>query len=237
MSKNVIIFEIEYEQDRSNEINDFNNSSSNDEECSSNIPNILPNDPKNIDEFFDVITRSKNFNDIAYWPEQLTSTDKDYLITTGPKMSIDYMKNFNFSKNNNNRSFSYSLFFRTIRNREKYLRKWIFNPTSRSNLSKDGLKDWKHVNEYLKTHENSPHHIKCASMWLETNIRLKENKSIDAGLQKQIVAEREHWKKVLERLIEITIFLGKNNLAFRDSCPWALGFPIFMEYLKAGFSS
>jgi hypothetical protein len=44
---------------------------------------------------------------------------------------------------------------------------------------------------------------------LETNIKLKNNKSIDAGLQKQIVAEREHWKKVLERLIEITIFLGK----------------------------
>jgi len=66
-------------------------------ECS-NIPNILPNDPKNIDEPFDVITSSKNYNDIAYWPEQLTSTDNDYLITTGPKMSIDYMKNFNFPR-------------------------------------------------------------------------------------------------------------------------------------------
>lgn len=54
-------------------------------------------------------------------------------------------------------------------------------------------------------------------MWLKTNIRLKENKSIDAGLQIQIAAERKHWKKVLERLIEITIFLGKNNLAFRGS--------------------
>lgn len=53
-------------EDSSNEINDFNNSSSNDEECS-NIPNILPNDPKNIDlnESFDVITSSNNFNDIA----------------------------------------------------------------------------------------------------------------------------------------------------------------------------
>jgi len=118
-------FESELE-DSSNEINDFNNSSSNDEECS-NIPNILPNDPKSIDlnESFDVITSSKNFNDIAYWPEQLTSTDRDYLITTGPKMSIDYMKKFNFPKDNNNRSFSYSLFFRTISNGEKYLRKWL----------------------------------------------------------------------------------------------------------------
>lgn len=154
-----LTFESKFE-DRFNEINDFNNSSSNDEECS-NIPNILPNDPKNIDESFDVIISSKNFNDIAYWPEQLTSTDKDYLITTGPKMSIDYMKNFNFPKDNNYRSFSYSLFFRTISNGEKYLRKWlvysetvnavfcffckIFDPTSRSNLAKDGLKDRKHV--------------------------------------------------------------------------------------------
>ena len=53
--------------------------------------------------------------------------------------------------------------------------------------------------------------------WLKTNIKLKENKSIDAGLQKQMVAEKEHWKKVLERLIEITIFFGKNNLTFRGS--------------------
>jgi hypothetical protein len=83
-------------------------------------------------------------------------------------MSIDYMKNFNFPKDNNNRSFSYSLFFRAISNEEKYLRKWlvysetinavfcfffckIFDPTSRSNLARDGLKNWKRVHEYLKT--------------------------------------------------------------------------------------
>ena len=37
----------------------------------SNIPNILPNDPKNIDlnESFDVITSLNNFIDIAYLPE------------------------------------------------------------------------------------------------------------------------------------------------------------------------
>jgi len=61
-----VTFESELE-DSSNKINDFNNSSSNDEECS-NIPNILLNDPKNIDlnESFDVITSSKNFNNKAY---------------------------------------------------------------------------------------------------------------------------------------------------------------------------
>jgi hypothetical protein len=42
-----VIFESELE-DNSNKINDFTNSSSTDEDCS-NIPNILPNDPKNID--------------------------------------------------------------------------------------------------------------------------------------------------------------------------------------------
>lgn len=120
-----VTFESELE-DNSNEINDFTNSSSNEEECS-NISNVLPNDLKNIDlnESFDAITNSNNFNDIACWPEQLTSTDKDYLIKTGPKMSIDYLKNFNFPKDNTNRSFSYSLFFRTISNGEKYLRKWL----------------------------------------------------------------------------------------------------------------
>lgn len=33
----------------------------------------------------------------------------------------------------------------------------------------------------------------------------------------QIVSEREHWKKVLERLIEIVVFLRNNNLALQGS--------------------
>jgi len=73
-------FESELE-DNFNEISDFTNSSSNDQECS-NISNILPNDSKNIDlnESSGVITSSNHFNDIAYWPEQLTSIVGTYVI-------------------------------------------------------------------------------------------------------------------------------------------------------------
>lgn len=71
-------------------------------------------------------------------------------------MSSDYMKNLNFPKDDNNCSFSYSLFYRTISNGEKYFRKWlvysrtvnatfcfcwkIFDPVSRSSFEIDGLK-------------------------------------------------------------------------------------------------
>jgi len=64
-----VTFECELENN-SNEINDFTNSSkrsNNDEELCTNIPNILRNDPKNIDlnKSFKEITSSNNFNDIT----------------------------------------------------------------------------------------------------------------------------------------------------------------------------
>lgn len=61
---------------------------------------------------FDLITNSINYKDIAFWSEKLTTTDKENLvITRSPLMFSDLIKNFNFPKNDNNRSFSYLLFY------------------------------------------------------------------------------------------------------------------------------
>lgn len=58
--------------------------------------------------------------------------------------------------------------------------------------------------------------MKCSSLWSEAGVRLKNNKSIDIDLQKQNISEKEHRKKVLERIIDKIIVIGKNNLAFQD---------------------
>ena len=51
--------------------------------------------------------------------------------------------------------------------------------------------------------------------WLDLKMRLSKNKAIDKNIQEQINKEKDHWKKVLLRIIVVVKNLGKNNLAFR----------------------
>ena len=46
-------------------------------------------------------------------------------------------------------------------------------------------------------------------------MRLLKNKTIDKNFQEQDNKEKDHWKKVLLRIIAMVKNLGKNNLAFR----------------------
>ncbi|XP_020412759.1 uncharacterized protein LOC18786711 [Prunus persica] len=51
--------------------------------------------------------------------------------------------------------------------------------------------------------------------WIDMQIRLKKNETIDKKLQVQIIKEKEHWKLVLVRIISVMRCLAKGNLAFR----------------------
>jgi len=55
------------------------------------------------------------------------------------------------------------------------------------------------------------------SKWKEFENRLLKNKCIDSQHLSVINKEIHHWRSVLERLIAITLFLAKQNLAFRGS--------------------
>lgn len=171
-----------------------------------------------------------NFNDPAQWPDILSAAERNHIIVNGPypinKQSI-------FPKDANNRCFSVSMMFRKINNGETFIRRWliysestnkiycfsckIFGCSERSMLSKSGLSDWKHAHEYLKSHENSSHHLEYLKKWFEASRRLQTNQTIDKELQSQIENERQHWCKVLKRLMSITKFLAERNLAFRGT--------------------
>ncbi|XP_039055743.1 uncharacterized protein LOC120198475 [Hibiscus syriacus] len=53
--------------------------------------------------------------------------------------------------------------------------------------------------------------------WLDMRQRLKKNETINKVVQEQFEKEKDHWKKVLQRIISIVKFLAKHNLAFRGS--------------------
>lgn len=53
------------------------------------------------------------------------------------------------------------------------------------------------------------------SAWIELEGRLNKNKTIDKDIHKQINAVREHYKRILVRIIDVVKAFSKYNLAFR----------------------
>ncbi|CAL8989584.1 unnamed protein product, partial [Prunus brigantina] len=51
--------------------------------------------------------------------------------------------------------------------------------------------------------------------WIDLQMRLQKNVTIDKHVQQLINKEKEHWKGVLVRIIAAVTYIGKYNLAFR----------------------
>ena len=53
--------------------------------------------------------------------------------------------------------------------------------------------------------------------WYELRSRLQKDQTIDKAAQRQLEKEKDHWRKVLFRIVCIVKFLAKHNLAFRGT--------------------
>ncbi|XP_066354822.1 uncharacterized protein [Miscanthus floridulus] len=53
--------------------------------------------------------------------------------------------------------------------------------------------------------------------WYELRNKLQTDQTIDKAAQRQLEKEKDHWRKVLFRIVGIVKFLAKHNLAFRGS--------------------
>ncbi|CAM4514999.1 unnamed protein product [Caretta caretta] len=80
-----------------------------------------------------------------------------------------------------------------------------------------GINDWKNLSHILLQHEKAQHHIESIHKWCELSIRLKNQTTRDAQNQRLLESEKQHWHRVLERLLSIVEYLSTNNLAFRGS--------------------
>lgn len=87
----------------------------------------------------------------------------------------------------------------------------------RGQLTNEDFSDWGHIGIRLKEHETSMDHVKNMTTWYELRLRFQTNQTIDKTTQRLIDKEKDHWKKVLQRIISIVKFLAKHNLAFRGS--------------------
>ncbi|XP_050066053.1 uncharacterized protein LOC126555133 [Aphis gossypii] len=169
-------------------------------------------------------------SDPATWPSFLTSKQIDYIVVTGPEIFTEFSS---IQLDHEKRHFSEIHFYRHLSNGEKLLRRWLiyskstwkifcfccklFDRTPKSNLAICGFSDWRNVSAALTVHETAPNHFKAYGTWIEIEKRLKLNKTIDSEHQRITNMETDYWVKVLDRLLSVTLYLSKNNLAFRRS--------------------
>ncbi|XP_033226810.1 zinc finger MYM-type protein 1-like [Belonocnema kinseyi] len=183
----------------------------------------------NDEKFKDKTRETLNLYDCGTWPVLRNSSTVDHLIKIGPIQ----IKNENYPEDEKRRHFSNSYYNRKLSNGEIFCRRWLaysvskdsifcfccrlFNNKSNSKLVGDGFNNWKYLSETLGIHENSTSHMKCYQQWVQTEIKLKTGATIDKQEQKIIEKESLHWQNVLHLLLNITLYLSANNMAFRGT--------------------
>ena len=170
-----------------------------------------------------------NIYDPQVW-DNLDAKMRDLLVKKDPIRET----NLKFPMDEHNRHFSSNYYLRMLPNGETKDRKWLVyskeldkvfcfccklfkTMNSRSQLTSEGIRDWKHLGEKLKQHESSIEHLTNLRSCIELQIRLKTNQTIDTELQELIKKDRLHWKNVIIRIIAVVKCLAKHNLAFRGT--------------------
>lgn len=74
-------------------------------------------------------------------------------------------------------------------------------------LQHEGFNDWSHISVKLKEHENSADHITNMVTWKEMRLRFGKNQTIDKVALRGLEKEKDHWRKVLLRIILMINFL------------------------------
>ncbi|KAK4586487.1 hypothetical protein RGQ29_023574 [Quercus rubra] len=147
--------------------------------------------------------------------------DPNLLVEKGPIREND----LKFPLDKERRHFSTTFYFKKLSNGEKFDRRWLVYSKDLDkafclccklfNSTTHGTNDWRNISNKIKNHETSKEHVTNMNAWIDLEMRLLKNKTIDKNFQEQVNKEKDHWKKVLLRIIAVVKNLGKNNLAFR----------------------
>ena len=172
-------------------------------------------------------TENQSSNDLAKW-NSLSDEDRIYWIDKGPSDCQHWNDNFAKSKcifKNRNRYCSKGIFQGEKANGEKFNREWlVYSPStgydfcfvcnifssSSGALVTHGFSDWKNTN-LIQSHENSMEHRNS----LLTYLTRKHSANLNSKLSEQTQIEKEYWKQLLQRCVEVIKTLSEHGLAFR----------------------
>ncbi|XP_074298379.1 uncharacterized protein LOC141629250 [Silene latifolia] len=221
-----------------------NNDDKIDDEDNNNDDNLDMNENDSVEnnEGFDVggekidVENGSHMNNTfdMFDPRNWDSLNSDMikiLAKSGPKRDLTIEKG---RKGQSGRRFKSTCYTRVLPNGERCDRDWLFyskeldkvfcfcckifrkaNP--KSQLANDGLSDWSHICVRLKQHEMGIEHIVNMTAWYDLRERIEKSQTIDKKTNSALNKEKEHWKKVLERIIFVVVYLATHNLAFRGS--------------------
>ncbi|KAK9708210.1 hypothetical protein QE152_g27341 [Popillia japonica] len=157
-------------------------------------------------------------NDPCLWPIKITDVDRTDIVLKGPiRVKVDLVDLF--PVNDNARRFSEYHNNKILVNDAKLDRRWmiylqtkdavycfpcrIFGPENTKIGSSEGACDWKHLRDYLKSHESSRQHKDCMLKWINLENGLKSCSTIDSLAQSQFEQEKQRWGDILERLLAL----------------------------------
>ena len=167
-------------------------------------------------------------DDPCKWPESISDAQRCDIVKRGPhQLIID----FPYNNTTPRRRFSSNHYKRVLRNGESVSRSWLvysgesdqvfcfccklFGKTLSPFCS--GINTWEGFSKKLKDHENGISQQKCCSQWMLLAEGIRNSSTIDKREMNIFFNERRFWRNVLERLIDIALFLSERNLAFRGS--------------------
>ena len=178
-------------------------------------------------------------NDIGLWPSTISNKMREHWVKNGAS-TVQHCDENLFSKhsvqqprkdNGIPRKCTLSLFSRQNHNGEAISRNWLcFSPAkgrvycftcklmcphasrTKSLLAGEGICDWKHSQERIRSHEQSKEHIEATIAFSRMS---KVTGRIDAELAREVERLENYWKSVLERVVSVIQFIAERGLAFR----------------------
>ncbi|XP_047139546.1 uncharacterized protein LOC101239909 [Hydra vulgaris] len=210
------------------------NCTSNEKNCSNEVViheqlDIANNQPNTIETLYTLPLPpfSSVACDPASRPEQIFDGQRCDLVKRGPQqVDIDFPCNIAAK-----RPISTVHYKRVMNNGETVPRLWIVYLVKSDKIFcfccklfetnespfRSGTSTWEGLSKKLKDHETGTSHQKCFRQWMQLKEGINNDSSIDKQEMQLFLKERQFWRDVLERLIDIIKFLSERKLAFRGS--------------------
>ena len=162
------------------------------------------------------------------WPAKISNPQRCNIVKGGPQQLVI---NFSYNDATPKRRFSSVHHKRVLANGESVPRPWLFySETSDkvfcfccklfgNTLSPfcNDINTWEGFSKKLEDHENLTIYQKCCSQRMLLDEGMKNLSTIDKHEMKIFLIERSFWRNVLERLIDVILYLSQRNFAFRWS--------------------
>ncbi|XP_047132475.1 uncharacterized protein LOC124811201 [Hydra vulgaris] len=210
------------------------NCTSNEKNCSNEVViheqlDIANNQPNAIEKLYTLPLPpfSSVACDPASWSEQISDAQRCDLVKRGSQqVDIDFPYIIAAR-----RRFSTVHYKRVMNNGETVPRSWLVYSVKSDKIFcfccklfetnespfRSGTSTWEGLSKKLKDHETGTSHQKCFRQWMQLKEGINNDSSIDKQEMQLFLKEKQFWRDVQERLIDIIKFLSERNLAFRGS--------------------